>query len=145
MSQITLKPENGIKEDDFDEDLIRKYPRANKKISVEVSTYGLESDDDCKSQTMYISPHGMEFKTTEEFACGTLLKIQVALPDYWRRKQQFVDYNRIDTPDQFRVLAKVVKTEDIGKRGKRKMVVAQTLIMDEVDEKVLKGFLQEGS
>lgn len=128
-----------------DQELIRKYPRANKRVKVKVSQYGLESDiDKTGNQTQFISPHGIEFKTATEYQEGELLKIQVALPDYWNRKQQFVNYGRVDTPDDFRILGKVVKSEEVGKRGKKKLVTVKTIIMDEVDEQVLKTFLQEG-
>ncbi len=130
----------------FDEDLIRKYPRANRKLSLFVARYGLRdsSGEEDNGQTQFISPHGIEFKTSDQFNEGTLVKIHVSLPNYWARKQRFVEYARVDTPDTFKILGKVVKTEDIGKRGKRKLVTVQTLIMDEVDEQVLKTFLQEG-
>ena len=130
----------------FDEDLIKKYPRSNRKIAVEVHQFGLQpsEEDQIKGNTSFISPYGLQFQGVTDFEEGTLLKIQVAIPDYWTRKQKFADYSRIDTPDKFRVLAKVVRTEDVGKRGKKKMVTVQTLIMDEVDEKVLKTYLQEG-
>lgn len=128
----------------FNEDLIKKYPRSNRKIQVDVSTYGLMQDGDLKAQTLHISPFGMEIQSTKDYAQGTLLKILVALPDYWQRKQRFVEYRRIDTPDTFKILAKVVRTEEVGKRGKKKLVVVQTVNMDEIDEQVLKSFLQDG-
>lgn len=130
----------------FDESLIKKYPRSNRKIIVEVQAYSLLSEmgHEHKSQTSYISPYGMELQVTKEYSPGTLLKILVSLPDYWTRKQRFVDYNRIDTPNSFKVLAKVVKSEDIGKRGKKKVILVQTVNMDEVDEQVLKSYLQDG-
>jgi hypothetical protein len=130
----------------FDENLIKKYPRSNRKITVEVQAYSLLTDtgNELKSQTSYISPYGMEFQISKDYTPGTLLKILVSLPDYWSRKQRLVDYNRIDTPNSFRVLAKVVRTEDIGKRGKKKIILVQTVNMDEVDEQVLKNYLQDG-
>lgn len=132
-------------EDLFNEDLIKKYPRANRKISVDVAAYGLlREGDEAKTLTTFISPYGMEFQAAKDYAPGTLLKIQISLPDYWTRKMKFVEYRRIDTPETFRVLAKVVRSEDIGKRGKKKLIVVQTVNMDDVDEKVLKTFLQEG-
>ncbi len=129
----------------FDEDLIKKYPRSNRKITLDVRPYGLlaKTDEEQKAQTVFISPHGLEFQTTRDYPQGTLLKIHVALPDYWNRKQRFVDYRRIDTPDTFKLLAKVVRSEDIGKRGKKKIVIVQTVNMDEIDEQVLKAFLQD--
>ncbi len=68
----------------FDEDLIKKYPRANRKIVVDVSPYslGTEPNDDNKAQTLFISPHGMEFQGTQAYPEGTLLKIHISLPDY---------------------------------------------------------------
>jgi hypothetical protein len=132
--------------DGFNEDLIRKYPRSNRKIAVDVAPYGLVSPNpsDHKAQTLHISPYGLEFQANRDYAEGTLLKIHVSLPDYWSRKQRFVDYRRVDTPDTFKILAKVVRTEDVGKRGKKKLVVVQTVNMDEVDEQVLKSYLQDG-
>jgi len=130
----------------FNEDLIKKYPRANRKIQMDVQTYGLggRNDDDRKAQTLFISPYGIEFQASCDYPEGTLLKIHVALPDYWNRKQRFVEYRRVDTPDTFKILAKVVRTEDVGKRGKKKLVLVQTVNMDEIDEQVLKSYLQDG-
>lgn len=140
----------------FDIELVKGYPRANRKIGLEVSLYGLTPDLDQvsiemvnpqylgeKGHTTFISPFGLEFQVPKNYPDGTLLKINVSLPDYWVRKQRFVEYSRIDTPDEFKILAKVVKTEDIGKRGKRKLILCQTVNIDEVDEQVLKSYLQE--
>ena len=137
-------PSNMI--DGFDEDLIKKYPRSNRKIAVDVSPYGLLNEDkiEAKATTLFISPHGIQFQGTREYPEGTLLKIHISLPDYWTRKQKFVEYRRIDKPDTFKVLCKVVKTEDVGKRGKKKLVLVQTVNMVEIDEQVLKSFLQDG-
>ena len=130
----------------FDEDLIRKYPKSNRKVTVDIAPYGLlvPGADEHKGQTVHISPHGLAFQGTKAYPEGTLLKIHIALPDYWSRKQRFVDYQRIDTPDAFKVLAKVVRSEDVGKRGKKKLIVVQTVNMDTVDEQVLKSYLQDG-
>lgn len=130
----------------FDEDQIRKYPRSNRKLPVAISHYNLLHDPaaDLRAQTIHISPYGLEFHSQRDYVAGTLLKIHVAIPDYWHRKQKLVDYRRIDTPDNFKLLAKVVRTEDLGKRGKRKLVVVQTVNIDEVDELVLKSWLQDG-
>lgn len=128
------------------EELIRKYPRSNKKIQIEIQSYGLiqEKNPGEASQSIHISPFGLEFQANKEYPEGALLKIHVSLPDYWDRKQKFVDYRRIDAPGTFKILGKVVKSQDVGKRGKKKIVTVQTVNMDEVDEKVLKSFLQEG-
>ncbi len=130
----------------FNPDLIRKYPRANRRISLAIAQYGITTAElgPGDNHSTFISPHGVEFRSACDYPEGTLLKIEINLPNYWERKQRFVDYGRIDRPENFRILAKVVKTEDVGKRGKKKMVVAQTVIIDEVDEQVLKSFLQEG-
>ena len=130
----------------FDEDLIKKYPRSNRRIQLDVQPYALltQANVDQKAHTVHISPHGLEFQTTRDYPQGSLLKIHVALPDYWNRKQRFVEYGRVDTPGTFKVLAKVVRSEDVGKRGKKKLVIVQTENMDEIDEQVLKSYLQEG-
>jgi len=131
----------------FDLDLIRKYPRSNRKLSISVEKYGLDDRDTGSTdanQSQFISPHGVEFRTSESFQEGALLKIHVTVPNYWSRKQKLVDYNRIDQPDTFRILAKVVECSEVGKRGKKRLVTCQTLVIDEVDEQVLKNFLQDG-
>ncbi len=131
----------------FDPDLIKKYPRSNRRVAVDVLTYGIRDDDPNslpKGTTVHISPYGLEFRSNTHYEEGTLLKIHVAIPDYWARKQRFVDYGRIDTPGTFKMLGKVISSEEIGKRGKRKMILVQTVNMDNVDAQVLKSFLQEG-
>lgn len=130
----------------FDIDLIKAYPRSSRKITLGVMAYNLVNENigsEEKGHTTFISPHGMEFQSPKDYEDGTLLKINVSLPDYWGLKQKFVDYGRVDTPGNFKVLAKVLKTEDIGKRGKKKLVLVQTVNIDEVDEQVLKSYLQE--
>ncbi len=132
---------------EFNLDLITQFPSSNRKVAIHVSPYNIEDNpapSNDKIQTSFISPHGLEFQAPADYGEGTLLKIEVKLPNYWSRKQQFVDYTRIDAPDTFKVLARVVKTEDIGKRGRKKMVTVQTVNIDQVDEKVLRDFLQEG-
>ena len=130
----------------FDVDLIKKYPRSNRRLVVDIDEYGIDPDPEChvKGQTVHISPHGLQFRSSKNYAPGELLKIHITIPDYWMRKQRFVDYGRVDVPGRFKILAKVVSSEDIGKRGKKKMVVVQTVNMDQVDEQVLKTYLQEG-
>ena len=131
----------------FDVEMIKSYPRSHRKITLAVRPYNLNNEEQGigdKGQTTYISPYGLEFQVPKNYPDGTLLKINVTIPDYWNLKQNFVDYNRIDTPGEFRILAKVIKSEDVGKRGKKKLVLVQTVNIDEVDEKVLKTYLQEG-
>lgn len=129
----------------FDTDLIKKYPRSNRRLSLNVARYGIRFEgDEHTGQTVHISPYGIQFRSGDDFVEGDLLKVHVNLPNYWERKQRFVDYGRIDTPNDFKILVKVVSSEDIGKRGKRKMVICRTVNMDQIDEQVLKSFLQEG-
>ena len=139
MSQDQDKDESG-----FDVDLIKKYPRSNRRLSLHVARYGIGDDAEESGQTVHISPYGVQFRSLDKFSEGDLLKIHVSLPNYWERKQRFVDYGRVDSPDDFKILVKVVSSEEIGKRGKKKMVVCRTVNMDQVDEQVLKSFLQEG-
>lgn len=134
--------------DIFDIGLIRSYPQANKKIPLAAKPYdvtfpNIEVADEMNGHTTFISPFGIEFQGFEDYPEGTLLKINLSLPDYWNRKQRFVQYGRVDVPSELKILAKVVKTEDLGKRGKKKLVVAQTVNIDEIDELVLKSYLQE--
>lgn len=134
-------------EDDFNYEILKSYPHGEQKISVEIGKYSLTFNSDPtqrqKAQTTYISPHGMEIQGVKDYPQGTLLKISVNLPDYWTRKKRFVEYNRIDTPEDFKVLAKVIGSQPIGKRGKKRLILVQTVNIDEVDEKVLAAYLEE--
>src|SRR5690606_28545071 len=61
----------------FDVDLIKKYPKANRKLSLFVESFGLKApdrDDDAagNSQSIHISPHGVEFRSTNAYPEGTL-------------------------------------------------------------------------
>lgn len=135
------------KKTEFDDQELKSFPYSERKVSVEIGQYCLSStkhgNQRLKASTTYISPHGMEIQGTKDFPKGTLLKIDVHLPDYWNRKKNFVNYNRIDTPENFKVLAKVIKTEELSRRGKKKLILVKTVNIDEVDEKVLVSFLQE--
>ena len=131
--------------------MVKTYPHAERKLAVEIGQYSLAASADFgqgparhKALTTYISPYGMEIQGTKDYPEGTLLKIAVSLPDYWNRKKKFVDYNRVDVPGDFKLLAKVVGSQELGKRGKKRLILVQTVNIDEVDEKVLKAFLQEG-
>lgn len=133
----------------FDIGLIKDFPKSKKKVSLKIREFSILNDQQIdesslKAQSIHISPYGLEFQIPDDYADGTLLKIDVSLPNYWGRKQQFVDYARIDTPKTFKILAKVLRSEEIGKRGKKKLVTAQTLNIDEVDEQVLREYLKEG-
>ena len=130
----------------FDASLIKKYPRSTRKVAMKYGTYSLSVDENGleTTQSVHISPHGIEFHTNTVYAPGTLLRIHLDIPDYWQRKLRFVQYRRIDQPAQFPILAKVVSVENIGRRGKKKAVTVQTVSIDETDELVLKNYLQEG-
>ena len=142
-AQTTAAP---IASGKFDPSLIKKYPKSTRKVSMRYGTYSLSVDDDGleSTQSLHISPHGIEFQTATAFQPGTILRIHLDIPDYWQRKLRFVQYRRIDQPARFPILAKVVSVEDVGRRGKKKIITVQTVSIDETDELVLKSYLQEG-
>jgi hypothetical protein len=138
--------DHNVRTSAFDESLVKDYPKSNKRLSLQVSPYSIDRDLENNmsenSQSVHISPYGIEFKTTEKFQDGDLVKIRINLPDYWERKKKLVAYNRIDSPDNFKILAKVVKTSDEGKLRKKRLVTVQTIVIDSIDEQVLEGFLK---
>ena len=131
----------------FDTHLITDYPKSKRKLGLKIREFSILKENcdnkDNKAHSIHISPYGLEFQVPESFEDGTLLKIDVSIPNYWNRKQQYVEYARIDTPKTFKILAKVV-SENVGKRGKKKLITAQTLNIDDVDEKILRDYLKEG-
>lgn len=142
----TTQPEAEQNPKGFDSTAIKKYPRSNRKVHINFGAYSLLSNDDSMeaTQSIHISPGGIEFQSQQPLPEGTLLKIHVNIPNYWQRKRRFVEYRRVDQPERFSILAKVVHSEDIGRRGKKKLVTVQTVSIDETDEMVLKSYLQEG-
>lgn len=144
--EVQVQVDASVDPAEFSAEEVRRYPRSNRKVSLTVSPYALDpgATPAAETQSSYISPQGIVFQAKEAYPEGTLLRIQVALPDFWSRKQKLVEYSRVDNPDRFRILAKVVRSEDVGKRGKKKEFLVQTVNMDETDEIVLKTFLQEG-
>ncbi len=136
----------------FDINLIKEYPHSHRKVDVSVRPYDIcleekeedsSRDQEGKIQTTYISPHGMEFQASTDYPEGTLLKISIVIPNYWEIKKRYVGYTRTEPPKNLSILAKVVASKDTGKRGRRKVIVAQTVNIDEIDEKVLISFLKE--
>ena len=134
-----------VAKNNFDRSLIRDYPKSNRKVAIDVAPYSLSlgRSAEIATQSLHISPFGLEFAAQGDFAEGSLLRIDVSIPDYWSRKKKFVEYQRIDAPEKFRILGKVVGSEEFGKRGKKKLVTIQTVNIDEVDDQVLKSFLEE--
>lgn len=127
------------------ENTLFNYPKSNKRLEVKVKKYEFMSGDDAvKSQTTRLSPDAIEFRSSKDFEVGTLLKINLVIPNYWDRKQQLVNYGRIDQPSELSILAKVVKSSKSGKRSRNRMVVAKTVNIADVDEKLLEEFLTKG-
>lgn len=125
----------------FDERMVKAT--TERRIPLEISTYSLDQQETVKSHSTHLTMHGIEFPSSSNYARGTLLRINVYLPDFWQRKRKLVNYQRVDPPEHFRILAKVVKIDMQCKKSRKKLVLAQTVNMDEIDEKVLSSWLQE--
>ena len=125
----------------FDERMVKAT--AERRIPLEISAYSLDQQETVKSHSTHLSMHGIEFASSSDYARGTLLRINVFLPDFWRRKRKLVNYQRVEPPEHFRILAKVMKIDVHCRKSRKKLVLAQTVNMDEIDEKVLSSWLQE--
>ncbi len=128
------------------EELVRTYPNSSRRLMMTVRTFSIDEDDLCEServQSLYVSPYGLAFFGNRLYNEGTLLKIYVPIPDYWRRKQRFVSYKRIDVPTSLQVLVKVALCQEKGKFGRRKVTLVEMLNIDRIDEEVLKEYLGE--
>ena len=66
---------------EFDSELVTIYPRSTKKITLGVSSYNIDTNEEgeCKAVTTHISPHGLEFQIPKDYPEGTLLKISINL------------------------------------------------------------------
>lgn len=128
------------------EERVRSYPHSSRRLMVTVRPFSIEEEDLASServQTSHVSPFGLEFSGNRSYPPGSLLKIHIPIPDYWRRKQRFVSYKRIDVPTSLQLLAKVVVCQERGKFGRKKVILAETVNIDKVDEEVLKEYLSE--
>ena len=153
MSQenILPYPNNFFSEDEdftskesFDTKLVYNYPSAEKKVQINIHRIDMKKSTKnsfAKVFTTFISPHGLAFKGSAELKTGTLLKIDVKIPDFWSRKQRFVEYKRINTPNFFRLLAKVVHNNPIGIRSRKRLILAKTVNIDPIDQKVLSEYI----
>lgn len=130
--------------------LVKELPQSNLKLAIEIDHYSLlnsETPEDLsksyKSHTIYISPSEIKFLAPPKYSKGSILKILVKIPDYWPRKKNLVKYTRIDKPENFKILAKVIETEDTGKRKRKKAILAKVVNIDEIDEKILNSYINE--
>lgn len=133
----------------FNDECVYKYPNAQVVIPIHVMNFNLDTavfspyqKFKHNAKTTYLSPFGMEFKTLENFRIGALLKIYINMPNYWAIKQKQVRYTRIDSPEAFRVIARVIRKKSLCKYGNKKLILCQMLVIDEEDERVLKTFLE---
>ncbi len=127
----------------FDERVVRRT--GERRIPLEISTYGLNDQGTVKSHSTHLNTHGIEFSSPSDYAHGTLLRINVFLPDFWQRKRKLVNYHRVEPPEHFRILAKVVRSDVQLRKSRKKLVLAQTVNMDKIDEKVLSSWLLESN
>ena len=140
--------EEGSNGSSFDLKLIKDYPKARKKVPLYVEYYRVNSfgSDQCyeyreNTQSSYISPYGMEFKTDVQYEIGDIVKIDVNLPNYWNRKKKLVSYQYLEKaqPVCFKVLARVVGKVSAGKKF---VVTVENLVIDDLDSQVLTSFIK---
>lgn len=128
----------------FDTRLIKDYPNSQKKIHMQIGDYTIaEESSMIKVQTSHISPHGFELATIKEYSVGSIVKLNIKIPDYWSRKQEFVNYGRIDKPKDFYVIGRVIDVDRNQGKNRRKKLTVQVVNIDETDQEVLKKFLSE--
>ncbi|MDE3269764.1 MAG: PilZ domain-containing protein [Pseudomonadota bacterium] len=131
-----------LKAPSFDEKLLYSYPRSNQRMPVRVGQYSLKMHKPVSGYTTHISPHGIEFISEANLERGSLLRIDVVMPDYWQRKHQLVDYQRVDQPDSFAIFVRVVRSETTSAYACKK-ILAQTVNIDEVDQEILVSYLHD--
>ena len=128
----------------FDRKTLRSYAYARCRLPLEISPYSLKKRDSLVGYSFFISPGGLEFSSVGSYKVGSLLRIGIHLPNYWQCKQEYVDYYHIDPPKSFDVFAKVISVDEIRSRScPQKVFLAQTLNIDNIDEKILVNFLAQ--
>ncbi len=129
-------------------DLIRNYPKSNKRVPLYVDYYKVDSflTDNCciersNTQSTHISPHGVEFKTEVKYNVGDLLKMDVFVPNYWNRKKKLVEYDYLSNiePLSFKILGRVIERIQSGNKF---LVTLETLVIDDLDREILTSFIK---
>lgn len=132
----------------FDIKLVKDYPKARKKVPLYVEYYRVNSFtvDQCydfreNTQSICLSPYGIEFKTDQKYEVGDILKIDVNIPNYWNRKKKLVSYQYLENvqPVCFKILARVVSTVSTGKKF---TTIVENLVIDDLDSQVLTNFIK---
>ncbi|MCY4380268.1 MAG: hypothetical protein OXC40_01685 [Proteobacteria bacterium] len=133
----------------FEDQKIKEFPKSKKKVVLEIKQYNICARDSqanlVKTQSNYISPYGMTFQSATDYSEGELLKIDVALPNYWQKKRNFINYTRVNTPKSFPVIARVINKYKATRKKFKNTIAVQTLSMDDTDEKVLRCYLEESA
>lgn len=136
---------------DFEDQKIKGYPQSKKKVTLKIKQFNIrtiasqKSKNTLKTQSNHISPYGMTFHSSAEYNEGDILKIYVAIPNYWQKKLHFINYTRINTPKSFPVIGRVINKSMTNQRKNKNCFSVQTLSMDDTDEKVLRGYLEESA
>ena len=139
-----LEKKDSSKKTEFDPKQIYDYPNSEKKLQMIVARVDMKQNTKYSSEKVhstFISPFGIEFKGSPEIQVGMLLKAQIIIPDYWSRMQRMVEYKRINTPEDFRVLIRVVETKRFGVRSRKRIVVSKVVNIDPMDKRVLSEYL----
>lgn len=143
-AELEIPEPNKYIKNGFDTRLIKDYPNSHKNIYMQIGDYSLiEGSSMVKVKTNHISPHGFELATIKDYSVGSIVKLNIKIPDYWSRKQRFVDYGRIDKPKEFYVIGRVVDVDKNQGQNRRKNLTIQVVNIDETDQEVLKSFISE--
>lgn len=97
-----------------------------------------------RTETLGISPAGLQFTAPNSFEPGILLRIWVEMPDFWARKARHVGYQHTDAPTWFQILSRVLSCEELNRRGNKFQILCENVNLDPHDEKVLRDYLGLG-
>lgn len=114
-----------------------------KKIPIKYCEYKISNTANkmLLAESIGISVKGLLFQSLSEFKQGSLLRVWVELPDYWARKSKIVEYRHTEAPTFFQILARVLSSEEILKRGTKFQILCENLTIDNVDEIILNEYL----
>lgn len=125
------------------EDLTARLSLVRKRVGVRFCEFKISNKpaNMLRSETIAASNLGLLFTSPVDFAPGRLLRIWVDLPDYWARKSRLVTYRHMDAPKHFQILARVLRSDDTGKRTDRYQLLLENVNIDNTDEQILCEFL----
>jgi len=112
-----------------------------REVELLYGTYSIFQDPMIEGTTIALSTEGLIFKSYVPSIAESLIKVWIRLPNYWKLKSKYVDYQRNDPPQYLHVLSRIISLEEVESSQPHYEVHCENLTIDPTDIKVLEEYL----